>query len=547
MAPHVFDFQLSVCQVLPTLKFCAERDETVAIQLCVLGCYDAIAKRLEKLSPVATHILPACTPMLACKGLNSNQFEMAVGIIQGMLESIIAYRRREIANPSATAINYSKPTHHGGEVDEAEATRIRALVLGGWKPAPTSISSPEPASKGLHDSASGFPRTSSSATSSPRPTASSSTTGFDMADIFSGPSLSTTPAGAQSAAFSGNLTPTRAAATPPVAVSTGIGKYNESRPASAANVFQGMSISSQQQQPVSNGSPSAALPSRSSDPFATAGFGDPFGGITATPGTASSAGSTTGGGMSWMDGGSGGGGLGGGVVDTTKSGTSFATEAGGLSGLGSGAPSKAPSPPPPAAMGGPGGDPFAAFFDAAMTKGSGAVNSPQLASSASPVVPATSGGMGGFMGGFRTAPVGGEGWNSSGGGGGGGVGDGSGLGGATLEDQLAKTQREIQQLTRELGAGAMASAAAGMVGGGSGGWGMPGGPLTGGGGGGGTGAQGWPNDGGSREPPGQQGQGAGVAGGAQDPFAFLGTSNARDGQQGNSGQGGAGSGFDFFR
>lgn len=67
-------------QILPTLKFCAERDETVAIQLCVLGCYDAVAKRLEKLGPVATHILPACTPMLACKGLNSNQFEMAVGI-----------------------------------------------------------------------------------------------------------------------------------------------------------------------------------------------------------------------------------------------------------------------------------------------------------------------------------------------------------------------------------------------------------------------------------------------------------------------------------
>lgn len=153
----------------------------------MLGCYDAIAKRLDKLGPVATHILPACTPMLACKGLNSTQFDMVVGIIQGMLETVIAYRRKEIANPSATAISEKKPTHPGGEPDEEEIAKQRAIVLGGWKPAPPSASSKSSASTPSSELPV-FP--GAPAPASP-PSVSSSTpysaTGFDMADVFGSP------------------------------------------------------------------------------------------------------------------------------------------------------------------------------------------------------------------------------------------------------------------------------------------------------------------------------------------------------------------------
>lgn len=567
-----------MCQILPTLKFCAERDETVAIQLCVLGCYDAVAKRLDKLGPVATHILPACTPMLACKGLNSNQFEMAVGIIQGMLESIIAYRRREIANPRASAIIENKPTHPGGEPDQAEIARQRAIALGGWKPASASSSS-KPRSQPASPTSLSFPRLSAS--SSPAPVAAAST-GFDVADIFSSPPASAGTAGAQSAAFSGNLTPLRKA--PPVATGgvgdsgaraseSGAGSFAGSTP--AANMFEGLSVL--QKKPASNGAVNTTLSSGSSDPFASAGLGESFG---STSGQGTNNLGSTGGGMSWMDdafgGGGGGGGLGrgdggGGLSSSGMGGLNqapgkiFAAGMGGLSGFG-GAPRRASSPPsgilpppkPPAGRASPpaketpAGDPFAAFFDAAIAGSPGLAGSPQMTPSASPALPAVAGGSGTLMGAFAPASAGGGEWNA------GGVGSTSG--GGTLEDQLVKTQREIAQLTRELGgvgvgaameaaAGGM-SAAMGAAGGmsaamgaaGGGGWGIPGASAPAGGNTGVAGNQGWPGrGGGAGQAPAQQAQGTG----AQDPFAFL-AANSQGGQQG-SGQTGAGSGFDFFR
>lgn len=264
-------------QVLPTLKFCAERDETVAIQLCVLGCYDAVAKRLERLGPVATHILPACTPMLACKGLNSNQFEMAVGIVQGMLETVIAYRRRQIANPSATAILENKPTHAGGEPDEAEIARLRNAVLGGWKP-------PSPSSASKRTS---LPSSPISSTFPKAPT-SAPPAGLDVADIFSAPPASAGMASAPSPAFSGKLTPARNNPTP-VATTAGLGNKGARLPGAGAgpfggstsasssttSMFQGLAVS--QKEPVTAGAGSTTLPGGVSDPFASAGLSDPFG------------------------------------------------------------------------------------------------------------------------------------------------------------------------------------------------------------------------------------------------------------------------------
>lgn len=532
------DRRSSLIQVLPTLKFCAERDETVAIQLCVLGCYDAIAKRLEKLGPVATHILPACTPMLACRGLNSNQFEMAVGIVQGMLETVVAYRRKQIANPSATAIIENRPTHAGGEPDEAEITRQRVLALGGWKagaPAAPYSGSKAPASAAsLSPVSAAFPGAAKS--SSPAPTAAGSSSGFD---VFSAPSLSAGSPGAQAPAFSGNMSPLSNSAIP--VAGAGLGGSNGSGPSSssAANMFQGLSVS--QKGPATNGTSGG-----SSGPFASAGLGDMCQ-TGAHQGQGANSVAPAGGGMSWTDGAFGGGG-GNGGGSSSSSGGANSNQAPGTrssSGMGSGfsglgmTPGGLPPPPQPAAAycvssppasGASGDDPFAAFFDAAIAGGSGAANSPQMAASASPGgVPAASAAGGAppaFMGGFGAGPV------AAGGGG------GTGTGGS-LEDQLAKTQREIAQLTRELG-GAGSGMMAGLAAGGAMAAAMGGAGAS----AGGTGMPGWPGGGGGvpgQQAPPQQGQG----GSSNDPFAFWG-GNQQGGQQGGAGPDGSGFDFNFF-
>lgn len=112
---------------------------------------------------------------------------MVVGIIQGMLETVIAYRRKEIANPSATGISERKPTHPGGELDEEEIAKHRAIALGGWKPAPPSATSKSSAST-LSSELPVFP--GAPAPASPLSVSSSapySATGFDMADVFGSP------------------------------------------------------------------------------------------------------------------------------------------------------------------------------------------------------------------------------------------------------------------------------------------------------------------------------------------------------------------------
>ena len=514
----------------------------MAIQLCVLGCYDAIAKRLEKLGPVATHILPACAPMLACRGLNSNQFEMAVGIVQGMLETVIAYRREQIANPSATAIIENKPTHPGGEPDEAEIARQRIAALGGWKAAaPAASNSKLPASRPLSPVSATFPGAGKSSSPVPAPAAAAaSSSGFDMSDMFSAPPPPPPSAGspgARPAPYTGRLSPVGSSAMPAAAAAATNGDGRPSgygSSSSAADMFQGLSIS----QTGPNGT--------------SGGFGDVAGAASAGLGAGNVA--PAGGGMSWMDDAlGGGGGPGNGFGSSGGMGSSTgapganpgAGMGGGFSGLG--ATPSGMLPPPPAAAGGvssppasgaSAGDPFAAFFDAAIAGGSGATGSPQLAPSASPSTFASStagGAPPAFMGGFGSGPMasssgmGGGGAGSAGGGGGGG--GGGGLGGS-IEDQLAKTQREIAQLTRELGSagsGMMAGLAAGgamaaAMGGAGGitGWAMPGaapapaaGPA-----GGGTGMMpGWPGGGmaSQQAPARQQGKGAD----SSDPFAFL--------------------------
>ncbi|CAN0529870.1 unnamed protein product, partial [Ectocarpus sp. 12 AP-2014] len=180
---------------------------------------------------------------------------------------------------------------------------------------------------------------------------------------------------------SGNLSPVSNSTAMPIAVSGrsgGGGGRGGSKSSgygaasSAADMFQGLSVSDQNKGPATNGTAGG-----SSDPFASAGLAGAFG--AAATGNAAPAG----GGMSWMDGSFGGTG---GVANSGSGGgiSNLSPELGGLSGLGGAAPGRAkaatsmgisppPKPrasfssPPPASGGGaPAGDPFAAFFDAAV-------------------------------------------------------------------------------------------------------------------------------------------------------------------------------------
>lgn len=537
---------------MPTLKFAAERDQTVAIQLCVLGCYEAISKRLQRLGPVATHILPACTPILACPGLNSNQFDMVVNITQGMMQSVIAYRKNEIANPKATAIDSSTPTHPGGVPDEEEIQRRRNAALGGWKPAPAAPSTPgaDPTSM----TPSGYPASSPSA---PAPAAapSSSQGGFDIDDIFS--SLPAPSASGSSTPSSDVLMPTKAAAQPaaPSASMTASSAAGGGDPfgGSPSSMFQDFSRS---QSPAAvgvgatasdnNASPAAGMNGSASDPFAAAGLG---GGFNSPPlGGLSDSGSISGG-MSWMSNTFGGGAEAPGGARGASNG--MGNPGRGSSGTGvmggprsmqtpaAAVPSGSPRPPPPVANQGSsaGGDPFSAFFDAAMSGDATARAGGREGMQSRTAAPAAAGAVFGGVGaapsqGFGAAPVGG----------------GSTGVGATLEDQLAKTQREIAQLTRDLATGAavgVATAAMGQgAGGGSGGWGMPGMSAMLNAGGVNAGAQQtWQKSGGLAGPA-PSGPTQNTQNTPSDPFAFL-DSGSQGGSQ-SSGQAMSGSGFDFL-
>lgn len=67
---------------MPTLKFVLEKESAVAVQLCCLGCYEAIAHHLPSKAHVATAILPAVAPILANAHLNPKQFEMVARKLQ---------------------------------------------------------------------------------------------------------------------------------------------------------------------------------------------------------------------------------------------------------------------------------------------------------------------------------------------------------------------------------------------------------------------------------------------------------------------------------
>lgn len=95
--------------IAPSLaKLVTNIDNKPALAMCILGCFDALAKRLKS-DKLATTLLPALAPMLEEKSLNSKQFEMVVSRLEGILTSVVSARREEIGNlpPSMVSANIS--------------------------------------------------------------------------------------------------------------------------------------------------------------------------------------------------------------------------------------------------------------------------------------------------------------------------------------------------------------------------------------------------------------------------------------------------------
>ncbi|KAJ0392626.1 hypothetical protein P43SY_011415 [Pythium insidiosum] len=93
---HVFDKDLLVESVLPTLAQTIQADKSPAVLMCILGCYDNLGKHLGP-EFLAKLILPAVTPLLWEPVLNQAQFDLVCEKIQDMLKAVISERDKAFA------------------------------------------------------------------------------------------------------------------------------------------------------------------------------------------------------------------------------------------------------------------------------------------------------------------------------------------------------------------------------------------------------------------------------------------------------------------
>ena len=80
-----------------------------ALAMCVLGCFDLVAKRLPEQSRILRDVLPSLIPLLDEKALNARQFDMVAGRVEAMLASAIQARRGELDSPSSVGPRMSAP------------------------------------------------------------------------------------------------------------------------------------------------------------------------------------------------------------------------------------------------------------------------------------------------------------------------------------------------------------------------------------------------------------------------------------------------------
>ncbi len=80
-----------------------------ALAMCVLGCFDLVAKRLPEQSRILRDVLPSLIPLLDEKALNARQFDMVAGRVEAMLAAAIQARRGELDSPSSVQPRMSAP------------------------------------------------------------------------------------------------------------------------------------------------------------------------------------------------------------------------------------------------------------------------------------------------------------------------------------------------------------------------------------------------------------------------------------------------------
>ncbi|KAL4159441.1 hypothetical protein PRNP1_000018 [Phytophthora ramorum] len=99
---HVFDKDLLIESVLPTLQQTLQEDKTPAACMCILGCYDNLGKHLGP-EFAAKLIIPAVAPLLWEQTLNNSQFDMVCEKIQDMLKAVISERDKSFTSQSSVS------------------------------------------------------------------------------------------------------------------------------------------------------------------------------------------------------------------------------------------------------------------------------------------------------------------------------------------------------------------------------------------------------------------------------------------------------------
>ncbi|KAF4316980.1 hypothetical protein BBO99_00005448 [Phytophthora kernoviae] len=97
---HVFDKDLLIESVLPTLQQTLHEDKTPAACMCILGCYDNLGKHLGP-EFTAKLIIPAVAPLLWEQTLNNSQFDMVCEKIQDMLKAVINERDKSFTSENS--------------------------------------------------------------------------------------------------------------------------------------------------------------------------------------------------------------------------------------------------------------------------------------------------------------------------------------------------------------------------------------------------------------------------------------------------------------
>ncbi|TMW57020.1 hypothetical protein Poli38472_002945 [Pythium oligandrum] len=195
---HVFDKDLLIESVLPTLAQTIQADKSPAVLMCILGCYDNLGKHLGP-EFIAKLIIPAVAPLLWETALNNSQFDLVCEKIQDMLKAVITERDKNFmaensvksVSTGVAAVSGYSEVIRAAEAKKEQSTGMTAVnqmlseeYLPKKEESPSATKKPEPYSDDPFYL--GGRRTQSSSTMERRDTAGSAARGSDdRAETFS--------------------------------------------------------------------------------------------------------------------------------------------------------------------------------------------------------------------------------------------------------------------------------------------------------------------------------------------------------------------------